>query len=337
MRSRESLRCALLCLAGWAVAACDNTGTGPNNPTSPTSLQLQSDAGDYIGVGRTYTYTQANAVITVTANAAHLSIGIRGDEWWFGDFQGPSAASRLEPGPYVDLQRYPFDDPAKGGLSWSGEGRGCNTLSGGFTVDSVTYVGDALTAIDLSFEQHCEGATAALHGTIHWRADDTTTPPGPVKTIPADLWRPAPGATPATGRYIYLSSDVGDYIGFGNTYTYTPANATISVGANAGYLGVSINGAQWWSGSFQAMNSLTQLQTGYYGDLRRYPFHNPAKGGLDWWGEGRGCNTLVGWFAVDHVTYVHDSLTAIDMRFEQHCEGDLAALHGQIHWTATGN
>src|SRR5437867_10411905 len=91
MRSRESLRCVLLCLAGWAVAACDNTPTGPHNPTSPTSVQLHSDAGDYIGVGRTYTYTQANGVITVTATAAHLSIGIRGDEWWFGDFQGPSA------------------------------------------------------------------------------------------------------------------------------------------------------------------------------------------------------------------------------------------------------
>ena len=40
------------------------------------------------------------------------------------------------------------------------------------------------------------------------------------------------------------------------------------------------------------MSTLGQLQRGYYADLRRYPFHNPAKGGLDWFGEGRGCNTL---------------------------------------------
>jgi len=47
---------------------------------------------------------------------------------------------------------------------------------------------------------------------------------------------------------------------------------------------------------------------------------------------GRGCNTLTGWFVVDSVTYNEIALTAIDLRFEQHCEGDLPALHGEIHW-----
>jgi len=27
-----------------------------------------------------------------------------------------------------------------------------------------------LTALDLRFEQHCEGGTPALHGAIHWSA-----------------------------------------------------------------------------------------------------------------------------------------------------------------------
>lgn len=40
-----------------------------------------------------------------------------------------------------------------------GQGRGCNTLTGGFVVDGETYSNGALTAIDLRFEQHCEGAT----------------------------------------------------------------------------------------------------------------------------------------------------------------------------------
>jgi len=55
-----------------------------------------------------------------------------------------------------------------GGLSWVGESRGCNTLTGWFAVDSVAYGDGALAFIDLRFEQHCEDLSPALHGTIHW-------------------------------------------------------------------------------------------------------------------------------------------------------------------------
>jgi hypothetical protein len=82
------------------------------------------------------------------------------------------------------------------------------------------------------------------------------------------------------------------------------------------------------------MDILTAPEAGYYGDLQRYPFHNPVKGGLNWSGEGRGCNTLTGWFVVDSVTYNGDALTAIDLRFEQHCDGGTSALHGEIHWVS---
>jgi hypothetical protein len=297
------------------------------------SVSLQSDVGDYIGAGQSYNYARTNAQISVSAAGGHLSVSIHGDENWSGDFQVPNTLSQLQPGYYGGLQRYPFHDPVKGGLSWSGEGRGCNTLTGWFVIDSVTYVSGTLTAIDLRFEQHCEGGAAALHGEVHWTSSDTTAPPGPVNPPPAGLWEPAPGATPATGNYVYLQSDYGDYIGAGQTYTYTPADAQIFAGATSGLLSVTINGNEQWTGNFQAMSGLGQLQPGYYGGLQRYPFHNPVKGGLSWSGEGRGCNTLTGWFVIDSVTYVSGTLTAIDLRFEQHCEGGAAALHGQIHWT----
>ena len=81
------------------------------------------------------------------------------------------------------------------------------------------------------------------------------------------------------------------------------------------------------------MVGLSQLQPGYYGSLQRYPFHNPARGGLSWSGQGRGCNMLSGWFVVDAVSYVGGTLKAIDLRFEQACEGFMPPLRGQIHWT----
>jgi hypothetical protein len=304
-------------------------------PATGNYVYLQSDVGDYIGQGQTYSYTQATATLSATATAGHLSVGVKGNQQWTGDFQTMNTLPQLQPGYYAGLQRYPFHDPALGGLSWSGDGRGCNTLKGGFIVDSVTYVSGTLTAIDLRFEQHCEGGSTALRGAIHWTSTDTTTPAGPVNPPPVGLWQPASGATPATGNYVYLQSDVGDYIGQGQTYSYTQATATLSATATAGHLSVGVKGNQQWTGDFQTMNTLTQLQPGYYAGLQRYPFHNPALGGFGWSGDGRGCNTLKGWFIVDSVTYVGSTLTAIDLRFEQHCEGGSTALHGAIHWTST--
>ena len=155
---------------------------------------------------------------------------------------------------------------------------------------------------------------------------------GPVNPPPVGLWQPASGSTPATGNFVYLQSDAGDYIGLGQTYTYTPATAILSVSATGGLLSVGVNGNTWWNGNFRTMNTISQLQPGYYPGLQRYPFNNPVLGDLDWSGAGRGCNTLKGWFAVDSVTYVNGTLTAIDLRFEQNCEGSTTALHGAIHW-----
>jgi hypothetical protein len=303
-------------------------------PATGNYVYLKSDPGDYIGAGRTYLYTRASAAISVTASGGHLSVGVSGDEWWYGHFQTMSTLTTLQPGYYPGLQRYPFHDPAYGGLDWYGEGRGSNTLTGWFAIDSAAYFNGALASIDLRFELHSEGGTAALHGAIHWEANDTTPPPGPVLPIPTTLWHPAAGSVPASGSYVYLDSDPGDYIGAGHKYLYTIDNAVMSVSASGGHLAVGIDGEQSWGGDFQAMSTLTTLQSGYYPDLQRYPFQNPVKGGLDWSGEGRGSNTLTGWFAIDSVAYVEGALSAIDLRFEQHSEGGWAALHGVIHWVA---
>ncbi|MDM0040998.1 hypothetical protein QTH89_02445 [Variovorax sp. J22G21] len=309
----------------WAPAA-------GATPSSGSYVYLVSEPGDFVGEGKSYTYSGANASLGVTTNGGKLSLNVTGDQNWRGDFAAMNTLTLLQPGYYGDLQRYPFHNAVKGGLSWSGEGRGCNTLKGWFVVDAITYTGSQLRSVDLRFEQHCEGEIPALRGQIHWTADDNTTPPGPVNPPPANLWAPAAGATPSTGNFIYLASDSGDWVGGGQSALYTPASSTVTVNANGGHLWVTVGDVGGWRGDFVTMNSLTQLQPGYYGDLQRYPFHNPVKGGLSWYGNGRGCNTLRGWFAVDAVTYVGSELKSIDLRFEQHCEGGSAALRGRIRW-----
>jgi hypothetical protein len=309
------------------VAGCDSSTAPPPEKPAKNAVHLQSDAGDDIGGGKTYSYDQSDAVMTVTASRGYLTIAIGGDQNWEGQFQSPSGMTQLKAGTYPNLQRYPFHDPAVGGLSWDGEGRGCNTLSGSFTIDSVTYATGVLTKIDLSFEQYCDGASSALHGTVHWAAGDTTAPPGPVNPPPAGLWRPIPGSTPIAARYVYLESEAGDYVGQGLTYSFTQPSS-INITATGGHLSVGVDA---WAGDFQVMNTIEEIQAGYYPGLQDYPFHNRTKGGLDWFGNGAGCNTLVGWFVVDRVTYTAGALTALDLRFEQHCEGHVPALHGVIH------
>lgn len=301
-------------------------------PTSGRYVYIKSDSGDYIGAGGTHLYTAANSALTMDFSAGLVRINVNGNETWTGNFKAMDGLTQLQPGYYGSLQRYPFHNPARGGLDWSGQGRGCNTLTGWFVVDKAAYVNGALSSIKLRFEQHCEGVAAALRGEISWTATDTTTPGGPLNPAPADLWRAAEGATPASGNYVYLASEAGDYIGQGQTYLYTSANATLSAFTDVGFFRMNVGGTDWWYGDFKAMSVLTQLQPGYYSGLQRYPFHNPAKGGLSWSGMGRGCNTLTGWFVVDDVRYVNGALDFIDLRFEQHCEGLAPALRGQVRW-----
>ncbi|HYR99643.1 MAG TPA: hypothetical protein VEO58_11545 [Gemmatimonadales bacterium] len=324
------MRRVLLALSCAAALACGGEPTAPNK--SPTSIRLQSDAEDSVGSGKTYDYSLANAVLIVSARTDTFAIHIQGDEEWTGVFTIPNTLPRLEPGFYYRATRFPYNDPARPGLSWFGA-NGCDSLTGSFTIADLSYTGTSLTAIDLSFEQHCEGLPAALRGSIHWRADDPTRPPGPVTPVPAGLWHPAPGETPTTGNFIYLRSDPGDYIGGGVNYTYTPATATVALTTSPGRLTVAVGGSNVfdsWDGVFGAMNTRSTLEVGYYPDLER--FVNPTRGGLDWSGAGRGCNTLRGWFAIDQVTYTADTVTAVDLRFEQHCEGATPALRGAIHW-----
>jgi hypothetical protein len=163
-------------------------------------------------------------------------------------------------------------------------------------------------------------------------APGTAATPQPFTPVPFGLWQPPAGVTPSSGNYVYLQSDVGDYIGGGQTNTFTPMNAQLSFSVSSGSVRVSVTGNSYWTGDFFGPSALNQIQVGYYSGLIRWPFHNPVLGGLSWSGDGRGCNTLLGWFAVDNVIYTNGIVTGVDLRFEQQCEGSQAALHGAVHW-----
>jgi hypothetical protein len=324
----------------------------PQNPlpTAPV-VALRSEVGDYIGAGAAYAYDLSSAVITVRSQGTGLSVSVQGDEQWNGDFQLPAGTTAWAPGTYSGLTRYPFNTAATGGMAWTGEGRGCNTLTATMTVDRVRYDAGTLRAIDLRFEQRCEGGRAALHGSISWDADQQAQPaPAPQATAPAGLWEPPAGTFAPSGNGMYISSAPGDFIGQGYTWwvgaaspvpgagaTETQGTVTVSVTEATGLLRVNVEGLVRWSGEFKAMNGLQRLQQGYYGIVQRYPFHNPARGGLSWSMDSRGCNELSGWFMVDSVTYQGNQLDSVDLRFSQHCDGSVTPLRGRIRWRSASS
>jgi Ca2+-binding RTX toxin-like protein len=168
-----------------------------------TGVHMDSDAGDYIGQGQTWDYTPANASIAAGGSRQYVSFGLDGanGDWWYADFTA-GQGDILVPGSTYSATRYPFNGTGPG-MSVDGQGRGCNELSGSFTVTDLRFEQDGrLRGVGIRFEQHCEHATAALRGTWELRAGDTTPLPpwmvaGPGSVGPGvELGGPSPPPAP---------------------------------------------------------------------------------------------------------------------------------------------
>jgi hypothetical protein len=164
--------------SGGATRAVPLAGSGLGGTTS---IALRSDAGDWVGAGGTYRYDPTNATISASGDWHQVSgtvDGNNGDGWTF-DFEAPRG-DVLAPGTTFDATRYPFNSDGAG-MEWTGNGRGCNTITGTFTVNKigVSLDGTSINYVSLDFVQHCEGGVPALHGRIRYRV------PGPDTTPPA--------------------------------------------------------------------------------------------------------------------------------------------------------
>lgn len=131
------------------------------------TIQFRSDAGDYIGGGRSWTLRDADGVFSATVHGSSVDIHYRGDDNWDLTFTAPEG-QRLMAGVYANASRAPFNSPVKPGLSVDGAGRGCNTLTGQFNIRQIEYSGPGsrLRRLLADFEQHCEGSTPVLSGTV---------------------------------------------------------------------------------------------------------------------------------------------------------------------------
>lgn len=192
-----------------------------------TSLTLNSDPGDFIGLGQSLFLTPADGTFDATTNFdSGVSVSFFGPtHFWFLDF---SAAGNvpLTVGTYTGATRFPFQAFGENGLSVGGDGRGCNTLTGSFTVVEINYgANGGVDSFDALFEQHCEGATPALHGEIRFNAHPVVavTAPTTLTVLQNQNVNFTVTATDAQARHVVLSA------------TGVPAGATfIDNGNNTG-------------------------------------------------------------------------------------------------------
>ena len=152
-----------------------------------TDWSMQSDSGDYIGGGRTYHYTTATDLVTFAGSRTRVSGGVdaANGESWGGTFVPAQGDILVQGNTYPNAHRYLFSGTGAG-MDVDGEGRGCNKLVGDFTVDQVGFTSTgALDRLDLTFEQHCEEQTPALHGRLRYRARADYTAPARVTNATA--------------------------------------------------------------------------------------------------------------------------------------------------------
>ena len=140
---------------------------------------------------------------------------------------------------------------------------------------------------------------------------------------------PTPGVTSLT-----MVSQPGDYIGQGQTYSFTPQTGTFMVNRNFDN-GVSIfysGSGQSWNLDFAAPFDAA-LTPGTYANATRWPFQATGVAGLNVSGDGRGSNTLTGSFTVTQALFAADgTVLRFAASFVQHSEGTTPALTGTINY-----
>jgi hypothetical protein len=137
-------------------------------PGTPlTAFHFRSPDGDWVGQGEEKLYVGPPNIINrlpTGSNSLLIDLKAVGGSYWTLIFGAPNDAV-LAPGRYVGATSHVVGDAPQ--LYVSGEHRGCNTVSGEFTVHEVVYdAGGNPTSFSADFVQSCEGVMPPMRGTI---------------------------------------------------------------------------------------------------------------------------------------------------------------------------
>jgi hypothetical protein len=150
-------------VSGLTIVPSSARAAGAN-----TAFVLDSEPGDWVGSGQQWAYTPSAATfVNHPYGPGVLSLEVWGTEVWSAFIAAPTGGA-LAVGTYENAQG--SADATHPGLNVSGNGHGCSS-TGRFVISEIDHDVDGnITAIALTFEQHCDGGEPALFGELRYQA-----------------------------------------------------------------------------------------------------------------------------------------------------------------------
>lgn len=134
--------------------------------TPPFELSLVSDVTDPLAKGLRQRYNNDTSLFGLTAYPSEIDVTVRGQHAYWLLYIAPPTGQSLRPGKYAVSR---FADATHAQLDFHGNGVGCNSVAGYMDVHRVERdQSGRVSKISVSFEQHCDGAEAALRGVLHY-------------------------------------------------------------------------------------------------------------------------------------------------------------------------
>lgn len=176
--------CDVTANPGQGNADRDRLGDACDPRFDDTNLTFASEAGDWIGQGVDQSWYLEDGTFTASGTPGTVTIAFNGGPTnWTLAFDAPTGTT-LTPGHYDGATRHPFNGDGPG-LSVSGSGRGCNTLTGAFTVREISWAATgAVERFSADFTQYCDNSAGPLRGVVKVNAGDTTAPVATAELVP---------------------------------------------------------------------------------------------------------------------------------------------------------
>jgi hypothetical protein len=152
-------------------------------------------------------------------------------------------------------------------------------------------------------------------------------------------WQPPAEVRSRPGSVLHVAGAPRDYVSLGQTLTFDSSNAGFTKLPVPGdpdtdvwnWVTITARGDVSYDVSLWTDPGAERIEPGVWRDVTRFPFSYRS---MDVNGEGRGCNWLYGWFAVDRADYdAAGNLAYLEVRLEQRCEApDAPPLHVFLRW-----
>jgi len=133
-------------------------------------VRLNGDVGEFISGGGSRTLASPTTSLSLTDDDGDVTVQAGDDENGLTlSFAAPKGQT-LAVGTYSAAQRDSFQDDGHPGLSITSASRACNTVAGGFTIDTIERnAAGRITRLQGTFRQLCDDNQAWLSATIDLR------------------------------------------------------------------------------------------------------------------------------------------------------------------------